>query len=245
MPSQVERAGPNANSLRSGRTQWSLVFNGASDTSTGQEALAELCLRYGYPVYAYLRRCGHAANAAASVLHGFFHHLDAPRPPGVSLPPSFRRWLLEDLHRFLAHPEQFDELLTVARLSPAELERRYLAEAEPAQAPQPAAPDKGFQRDFAREVLARAQHRLFVEATQAGREALYAHLSPFLAREPAPGQYDALATALDSRPLALVTAVKRLRQRFRELVDAELAQTVAGPDDLPDERVALREALAT
>jgi RNA polymerase sigma-70 factor (ECF subfamily) len=245
MPSQVERAGPIAassrrDSLRSGQTQWSLVFNGASGTTTGQEALAELCLRFGYPVYAYLRRCGHAANAAASVLHGFFHHLDAPLPPGVPLPPSFRRWLLDDLHRFLAHPEQFDELLTVANLSPAELERRYLAEAEPGLAPHAA-----FHRDFAREVLARAQHRLFLEATQAGRESLYAHLSPFLAREPAPGQYEELATTLGSRPLALVTAVKRLRQRFRELVDAELAQTVAGPDDLNDERVALRGALAT
>jgi hypothetical protein len=53
-----------------------------------------------------------------------------------------------------------------------------------------------------------------------------------------------LAEVLGSRPLALVTAVKRLRQRFRELVDAELAETVAGPDDLPAERVALRQALA-
>ncbi|MGH8028649.1 MAG: hypothetical protein ACREO3_01815, partial [Arenimonas sp.] len=149
---QVERAAPVADSLRTSRTQWSLVFNGAEGTPTGQEALAELCLRYGYPVYAYLRRCGHAPLAAASVLHGFFHHLAAPRPPGGKLPPRFRVWLLEELHRFLAHPERFDELLTVARLAPAELERRFTPEADAG-----AAPEAAFHRDFGREVLARAQ----------------------------------------------------------------------------------------
>jgi hypothetical protein len=240
MGSQVEHARPYADSQRSGRTQWSLVFNGAGDPAPCQEALAELCLRFGYPVYAYLRRCGHAPIASASVLHGFFHHLAAPLPPDGVLPPSFRRWLLEDLHRFLAHPEHFDDLLTVARLSPAELERRYVAEATTA-----IAPEAAFHRDFAREVLARAQQRLLNEAAQAGRQSLYEHLSPYLAREPAQGTYEVLAGTLGSRPLALVTAVKRLRQRFRELVDAELAETVAGADDLPGERLALRDALAT
>ena len=239
MISQVERIAPDANSQRSSRTQWSLVFNGAAGTPTGQEALAELCLRFGFPVYAYLRRCGHAPLTAASVLHGFFHHLAAPLPPGGSLPPKFRVWLLEDLHRFLAHPDRFDELLTVARLAPGEHERRYAAEAEAG-----AAPETAFHRDFAREVLARAQQRLLNEAAQAGRQVLYDHLSPYLSREPAQGQYEVLAEALGSRPLALVTAVKRLRQRFRELVDAELAETVASAEDLAAERLALRVSLS-
>lgn len=234
-----QRVASDPVSLRPGVTQWSLVFNGAAASAPAQEALAELCLRYGYPVYAYLRRCGHAPLTAASVLHGFFHHLSAPRTHGKELPGSFRLWLLDELHRFLAHPDRFDELLTVVRLPPAELERRYAAEIDPG-----GAPEAAFRRDFAREVLERAQQRLANEAAQAGRQELYGHLAPLLAREPAQGQYEALAQALQSRPLALVTAVKRLRQRFRELVDAELAETVAGADDLHAERLALREALA-
>jgi RNA polymerase sigma-70 factor (ECF subfamily) len=238
MNTQTE-AVKNTPSLRGAATQWSLVFAAGAGAAPAQEALAELCVRYGYPVYAYLRRCGHAPTIAASVLHGFFHHLAAPRPVAGEVPPSFRPWLIDELHRFLAHPERFDELLTVMRLQPVELEQRYAAESDAT-----AAPEKLFHRDFAREVLARAQQRLHNEAAQAGRQALYDHLSPYLSREPAQGQYEVLAEALGSRPLALVTAVKRLRQRFRELVDAELAETVACADELAHERVALREALA-
>jgi hypothetical protein len=239
MNSQAERMAVDAVSLR-GRTQWSLVFAGSGDTAPAQEALAELCVRYGYPVYAYLRRCGHAPAAATNGLHGFFHHLDAARAAGESLPASFRPWLLGELHRFLALPHAEAVAAMAPRLSPAELERRYAAEAEPG-----VSPEAAYHRDFAREVLARAQHRLHAEAAHAGREALYAHLAPYLAREPAQGQYELLAEATGSRPLALVTAVKRLRQRFRELVDAELAETVAAPHDLPEERIALRHALAS
>lgn len=39
-------------------------------------------------------------------------------------------------------------------------------------------------------------------------------------------------------------AIKRLRQRFRELVEAELAETVTSPAELEAERAALLRALA-
>ena len=179
MSSPAGRVATNADSLR-GRTQWSLVFAGDAGAAPAQEALAELCVRYGFPVYAYLRRCGHAPAAATRGLHGFLQHLDAPRPEAESLPASFRPWLLGELHRFLALPRAADDPAAAPRLSPAELERRYGAEAEPGLSPEAA-----YHRDFAREVLARAQQRLHAEAAQAGREALYTQLAPYLAREPA------------------------------------------------------------
>jgi RNA polymerase sigma-70 factor (ECF subfamily) len=68
-------------------------------------------------------------------------------------------------------------------------------------------------------------------------------LEPFLTHEPLPGQYDELGRELAVRPLTLVVALKRLRQRFRELVRDELADTVASADELTAERQALLAAL--
>jgi hypothetical protein len=86
-------------------------------------------------------------------------------------------------------------------------------------------------------------NRLRREATQAGREAMFEALEPFLTIDPPPGQYEAISGTLGTRPLALVVALKRLRQRFRELADEELAETVTSADELEAERVALHAAL--
>jgi RNA polymerase sigma-70 factor (ECF subfamily) len=72
---------------------------------------------------------------------------------------------------------------------------------------------------------------------------MYEALEPFLGNEPQAGVYEALARQLQSRPLALVVALKRLRQRFRELVGEELADTVTSSDDLAAEQQALHAVL--
>ena len=100
-------------------------------------------------------------------------------------------------------------------------------------------PEQGFQRSFALEVLGRSLRRLRLEAEQNGRGDMFTALQPFLAREPEPGQYQQLAQQMETPPLVLVIAVKRLRQRYRELTDDELMETVASPDDLENERSAL------
>ena len=43
--------------------------------------------------------------------------------------------------------------------------------------------------------------------------------------------------------MTLAVAIRRLRQRLRELVRAELAETVADPADVRDELLALRSVL--
>ncbi len=57
-------------------------------------------------------------------------------------------------------------------------------------------------------------------------------------------EYEALAQRLNSRPLALVVALKRLRQRFRELVGEELVDTVTSAEELATEQSALHSVLA-
>ena len=61
------------NRARFATTRWSLVLavsNGADETSDG--ALATLCELYWFPIYAFIRRSGRSADAAADLTQGFF-----------------------------------------------------------------------------------------------------------------------------------------------------------------------------
>jgi RNA polymerase sigma-70 factor (ECF subfamily) len=223
-------------------TRWSLV---AAAGGAASASLAELCVRYWYPVFAYARRCGHPPETAQAITQAFFHQLVGERlkQVGERPPARFREWLLAELARFVAHDWKGEPVARPSTdllppLPAAVLEQRHRAEGAA-----PASAELGFRRSFALEVLGRALNRLRREAAQAGREAMFERLEPYLTVEPGPGDYAALAEALATRPLSLVMALKRLRQRFRELADAELAETVADADEFLAERAALLAAL--
>jgi RNA polymerase sigma-70 factor (ECF subfamily) len=232
------------------RTRWSLVL-GADHRDAGSGSLGELSQRYWYPVYAYVRRSGHPPGIANDLCQAFFaalparlHDLD-PRACG-----RFRDVLLERLEAFLTEDWR----------AVAEGEARRVADADPRVAARPdtavlearsrqdhpadSSPERAFQRSFALEILARSMARLRGEAQQGGREDMFDALAPYLVRDPLPGAYDALAARLGSPPLALVIAVKRMRQRFRELADDELMETVASPRDLAAERSTMLQLLS-
>ena len=66
---------------------------------------------------------------------------------------------------------------------------------------------------------------------------------PVLRAAERPGDFELLASRLGRRPLALVVALKRLRQRLRELAGEELADTVCSAEDLAAEQATLLEVL--
>jgi hypothetical protein len=72
---------------------------------------------------------------------------------------------------------------------------------------------------------------------------MFEALKPYLSQDPVPGEYEAIAQRLRIRPMALTLALKRLRQRLRDLAGRELADTVASPDDLAAEQAALLAVL--
>jgi RNA polymerase sigma-70 factor (ECF subfamily) len=225
-------------------TRWSLVAAVQDGGRSGRESLAELCQSYWYPVFAYVRRCGHAPEIAYELTQSFFAYLLAElrdaRPQEFG---RFRNFLLARLNRFLvedrhqpARSDDGHELPAPPALS--DVEQRQQRELVP-----DATPERAFQRSFALELLAHGLINLRHEASQGGRIAMFERLEPYLTNEPGPGQYEVLAQALGTRPLAVVIAIKRLRHRFRELVDAELAQTVASGAELDAERDALLSIL--
>ncbi len=219
-------------------TRWSLVAAAAQ----AREPLTELCLSYWYPVYAQARRRGLSPEHAQQATQAFFDRLVEQRLPQLATepPPRFRSWLQAELLQFLdaVDPPGLPESALLPPLPLHLLEQRFQAD----QAADESA-EQGFDRRFALELLGRAVNRLRREAQQAGREAMFVRLAPFLASEPAAVDLEQRAAELQTRPLVLIVALKRLRQRYRELVDDELAQTVRSADQLEAERAALHAAV--
>lgn len=207
-----------------------MLAAGGSDPARRAVALEELCRTYWYPLYAYVRRRGNGPEDAQDLTQEFFARLlEKQWLDGIEKNGSrFRSFLLSALNGFLAN--EYDRATAAKRgggrqvlsLDAEQAERRYLL--EPATNETPA---RIFERRWALTVLDRALIRLKDETAAAGKARQFDHLNPFLSREPAPNEYASVATELGISSGALGVSVHRLRQRYRELVRAEIANTVA------------------
>ncbi|MBS0193531.1 MAG: hypothetical protein JSR34_04730 [Proteobacteria bacterium] len=224
-------------------TRWSVILQGAAGkTALGEHALGDLVQRYGYPVYACVRRCGHAPAIAQDITRLFLREIvatTATRRPAAG--QRLRDFLLDRLQRFLG--EDWRAGIEETRAAdvwtpPVDLEARYQHDV-----PADASPGQAYQRTFALEVIARAVQRLQAEAAQTGHLPMFEALRAFIAREPPPGVLDGIGQRLRAPPLALLVALKRLRQRLRELTAQELADTVDSAAALDAELAALHAAL--
>lgn len=222
-------------------TRWSMVMQlSAAETGAARNALGELARRYWYPVYVYLRRCGHPRAGAVDLARRFLRQLVGESAPGQH--GHYRSYLLERLNAFLAGGGNADDAAVATGNEPEvpeDLEERYQQDHIDA-----LSPEQSYQRAFALQVLYRTLRRLHAEARQTGHLAMYEALEPYLSTDPAPGEYEVLATRLRMRPLTIVVALKRLRQRLRELAADELVDTVATAQDLLAEQDALLHVLA-
>jgi DNA-directed RNA polymerase specialized sigma24 family protein len=229
-----------------GLTRWTLVAAaGAQDPASARRALIELCLRYWRPVYSLVRSCGHAPNAAQDIVRSFFEYLlqRAPGLPDRQARGRFREYLLSELTAFLDRDwRELSEPAPVAELDRAP-DLRQLEERHRFEPGADLSPQQSYVRGCAVDVLFAAAAGLREEARQSGHLRMFEAMEPFLSEDPTPAQREELARRLGIRPLATVIALKRLRQRFRELARAELAETVASAADLETERRTLAAAL--
>ena len=85
--------------------------------------------------------------------------------------------------------------------------------------------------------------RLGVDYAAAGKRALFDQLKGLLLAEGSGESYRQIAGPLGLSEGAVKVAVHRLRQRFREAVRAEIAQTVATPAEVDEELRCLMAAL--
>jgi len=211
---------------------------GRSDTTRARDALAKLCQTYWYPLYAYVRRRGHSPEDAQDLTQEFFARLleknwvgDADQTKG-----RFRSFLLSALNHFLA--DEWDKARAQKRGGGLPLVPLQFDTAETRYGVEPAdnvTPERSFELRWALTLLEEVLNRLRGEYEQEGKAALFAALNPCLVGERTSQPYAELAKKLGTTEGAVKAAVHRLRQRYRALLRDEIAQTVAGPDEVDEE----------
>lgn len=222
-------------------TRWSVVMRARGDAAEARAALETLCRTYRPPVLAYVRRHGHAAEAAEDLTQAFFARFLEQASHATADPARgrFRAFLLTAVKRFLINAGA--ELQAAKRGGGMRFESLD-HEAAPA-LDGGETPEQAFERDWALAVLDAALRRLRAEAERAGKRVLFEHLHEFLIEAPDEADYARVAAALNLRRNTLAVAVHRLRHRLRELVRAELAETATTRNDLACELRELRAAL--
>ena len=106
-------------------------------------------------------------------------------------------------------------------------------------------PEQLFEQQWATTLLAQTLDRLREEFVAAGKGAMFAELKIFLTGEKRIASYAELAAKLGTTEAALKMAVSRMRQRYGELLRAEIADTVSGPEEVEEELRALFAALSS
>jgi hypothetical protein len=225
-------------------TRWSMVMQFAdTDTPVALDALGELVQRYWYPVYAYVRRCGHSPVVAEEITRTLLGRLMHDRGPAQRIAsPHYRSFLLGRISGFLGTDWKkacHEDPAHADLVAPTDLEKRYQRDHT-----RPSSPEQAFQRSFALVVLNRTLKRLRREAADTGHADMCRALEPFLAHDPCGSDYERIAAQLGVRRMTLVLALKRLRQRLRELASQELSDTVSSADELAGEQDVLLAILA-
>ena len=229
-------------------TQWSIVLAaGRRSSPESQDALATLCQLYWYPLYAYVRRKGHSPDDAQDLTQEFFARLLEKNIAGKAdrAKGKFRSFLLASLNHFLAN--EWRDASARKRGGDRVALSLDLAAGESRYSLEPAhelSAEKIYERRWALTLIEEALAKLRDELDAGGKLAMFEHLKPYLGGDDTNVPYRQIAADLGKSEGAVKVAVHRLRRRCRELLLAEIAQTVNGPEDVDDELRDLFAAVA-
>jgi RNA polymerase sigma factor (sigma-70 family) len=228
-------------------TRWSVVVAARQQPSPeSAEALENLCRAYWYPLYAYVRRCGHSPHDAQDLTQEFFRRLlekrwldSADREKG-----RLRTFLIVALKKFMskewrrASAQRRGGGDAHAPFDTAFAETRFAADSHSL------APDETFDQQWALTLLELTVNRLRAEFNAAGKPGEFEALKSCLMAERGGIDYADVAKRLGVNEGAARVAVHRFRKRFREVYREELAQTLSESEDLNEELRHLAQALA-
>jgi RNA polymerase sigma-70 factor (ECF subfamily) len=246
-PDEILDTCPQTGAAVFATTHWSVVLAAGQSSAPGaQDALEKLCRTYWYPLYVYVRRQGNSPEDAQDLTQDFFARLLEKKYLQLADPDrgKFRAFLLKSLKHFLVN--EWEKGRTQKRgggqcvipLDAEIAESRYAA--EPAQA---LTLDEVYEKRWAATLIEATLAQLEESYAATGRLPVFEALKPFIWGEPAPLAYSGAAQQLKLTEGAIKVAVHRLRGRYRALLRAEIAKTVATPGEVDEELQHLVEVL--
>jgi RNA polymerase sigma-70 factor (ECF subfamily) len=226
-------------------TCWSLILRAGDRAGPGdREALATLCRAYWYPIYAFIRRKGYDPDDAQDLTQAYFARLlekgviaAAARRKG-----RFRAFLRTDCQHFLI--DQYRgrlarEVGTVPlSIDIRNAEGRYRI--EPADG---MTPERLFDRAWAMTLLDRVLGLLAGEYAAKGRSEVFDRLKIILTQGKGAVPAATLAIQLGTTEGAVHVAVHRLKKRYREILQEQIAATLDDPSEVDDEVRSLFDAI--
>jgi RNA polymerase sigma-70 factor (ECF subfamily) len=222
------------------KTRWSLVLrsqlpNGGKEA---EKALSEICELYWYPIYAYLRWLGANANDLEDLTQGYFQRLlskellqDLREENGrlrSFLRVTVKRHYIDQTRHATAQRRGGNA--TMVFFDAEEADQRFHLESAST-----LTPERQFERRWAESVLESVMSELGREYKARGRGEIFAKLRDQLSWNCAESPQTELADSLGMSVGALRMNILRMRQRYGEILRAQILETVAIPEEVDGE----------
>jgi RNA polymerase sigma-70 factor (ECF subfamily) len=225
-------------------THWSVVLHAhpANGGEKGNDALTELCRTYWRPIFAFICRRGYPANDAQDLTQDFFVMVLEGNLLKLADPSRgrFRSLLLRSLQNFLADAAEKRRAAKRGGRFDFVSWEDWMAKAPsqlcvPLRAVENLPPEKIFDIRWAATIVERALRRLREECEARGRRRLFDLIGGYLIAERADVSYSAIAQRMNVAETQVKRLLCRMRQRYRDLLRDEVAQTVESPEDVDEE----------
>ena len=219
-------------------THWSIVLTAQGRSPAADEALEKLCRTYWWPLYGFVRRNGYTPEEAQDLTQAFFARLLERRDlENVKQERGrLRSYLLASARNFLSKARDRETAVKRGEGRPLvsldDLLARERLDQEPAHK---LSADRIYERRWALTLLEQVLTRLRAEYEAAGKLPLFDRLKELLGAESGQPSQAEIAAQMRMTENAVKQAFHRLRHRYRQLLQEEIAHTVVAQDDVEEE----------
>lgn len=234
------------------QTRWTLIQRvRGGDDEQRKEALEQLCKAYWMPLYAFARRTDLDPHAAEDAVQGFVLYLlqDDLFAAADHNQGKLRSFLVVAFDRYLSKLKRHGN--TQRRggrhlhlpILPPDAEGLYQTDIASLEG----SPDQVYHRKWAESLIQRTIEKLQKQCEQRGQADRFSVMRTYLPWNGSDEKATIGAEATGMKPGAFRTALHRLRNDYREIVIAEVGETIGStnPEEIENEIRELFQTLAT